>query len=55
MKKDTLLITGAQGFIASNYINRFKNKYNFLQIIRDKKENIFLKKKKNIIYIKKKI
>ena len=51
MKKDTLLITGAQGFIASNFINRFKNKYNFLQIVKNKKENICFKKKKKLPYI----
>lgn len=53
MKKDTLLITGAQGFIASNFINRFKNKYNFLQIIKNKKKNIFFKSKKNYYVYKK--
>ena len=53
MKKDTLLITGSQGFIASNFINRFKDKYNFLQIIRDKKKNIFLKKNKDYHIYKK--
>jgi nucleoside-diphosphate-sugar epimerase len=53
VKKDTLLITGAQGFIASNFINRFKNKYNFLQIIKNKKENICFKKKKNYHIYKK--
>ena len=30
MKKKTLMITGASGFIGSNFIERYKEKYNII-------------------------
>ncbi len=32
MEKKTLMITGASGFIGSNFIERYKDKYNIIPV-----------------------
>lgn len=32
MKKITLMITGASGFIGTNFINKYKEKYNIVPV-----------------------
>jgi nucleoside-diphosphate-sugar epimerase len=51
-EKKIIAITGAQGFLADNFIKKFNDKYIFLKIIKYKKKNLFLKNKKNFFLYK---
>ena len=52
MRKKIIAVTGAQGFLANNFMKKFNDKYIFLKIIKYKKDNIFLKRNNNFFLYK---